>query len=113
MLLGTILKRLESEANAALVLEHLGDLVLLAEVAAMGAVHGETPGEYVSGATRRFAAAASDEDWLVLMTALERTQDPARTMLERMVRWSLASEQADPGACGCSGGRVAHDHSRG
>ena len=36
MLLGTILRKLDTDADAAVVLESLGDLVLLAEVDAMG-----------------------------------------------------------------------------
>ena len=110
MLLGTILRKLDTDADAAVVLESLGDLVLLAEVDAMGSVHGESPGEYASGATRRFAAAASDEDWLALMTALEKTEDPARTTLDRMVRWSLAKDRAPSGGCGCHGGGDGGGH---
>lgn len=113
MLLGTILKQLCAEANAADALEALRDIVLLAEVHEMGEVHGESPGEYASGATRRFAAAASDEDWLALMTAIEKSDDPARTTLDRMVRWSLAKDRAElagpdpdrvPARCSCGAG---------
>ena len=118
MLLGTILKRLEGEADAAEALDALGDIVLLTEIRTMGAVHAESPGEYASGATQRFAAAASDEDWLALMTAIEKSGNPARTVLERMVRWSLARDQAEldgpaaggckTGACSCGGGDAGH-----
>ncbi len=106
MLLGTLLKRLGDEADAAEALDALGDIVLLAEVHAMGALHEETPGEYASGATRRFAARASDEDWLALMTSIENSGDPARTTLERMVRWSLVQDQRelDGPAAGCTAG---------
>ena len=117
MLLGTMLARLDNEADAAKAIEALGDLVLFAEVRAMGAHHDETPGEYVAGAAGRFAARASDEDWLGLMTALERSDTPARAALERIVRWGLARDAAGddsgapPGVCACgskTGGR--HDH---
>jgi hypothetical protein len=92
MLLGTILAKLDDEADAGTALEALEDIVLLTEVCAVGILHNESPGQYASGAARRFAALASDEDWLALMTALERTEDPARTALERMVRWSLVQD---------------------
>ncbi len=92
MLLGTILARLDDEADAGAALEALEDTVLLTEVHAIGTLHGESPGQYASGATRRFAALASNEDWLALMTALECTDDPARTALEQMVRWSLVQD---------------------
>lgn len=106
MLFGTILRRLGGAADAAASLEALGDIVLLTDVRAMGAVHDETVGDYAAGATRRFSADATSEEWLALMTALERSDDPARTMLERMLRWSLARDMAGPAAfgCGCGNG---------
>jgi hypothetical protein len=88
----------------------------------MGARHDEPPGEYVANASRRFAAAAGDEDWLALMTAMERAQDPGRAALERMLRWALARDEAEQAAqsvaakphAGCScggGGGGCHDSS--
>ncbi len=105
MLLGTLLKRLGDEADAAEALDALNDIVLLAEVQAMGELHDETPAEYVCGATRRFAADASSEDWLALMTAIERSDDPARTTLDRMLRWSLKRDTAVPAVSGCGCGK--------
>lgn len=114
---GAMMSALENEGHAAQALAALGDVVLLAEVGAMGELHDETPGEYVVGASRRFAAMAGDEDWLALMNALERADDPARAALEKMVRWSLARDareaeqargEADGGCggahCGCGHG---------
>ncbi len=77
MNLGELMNRLEDEADAGAALEALQDLVLLAQVQAAGAEHDESPGEYVANASRRFAALASDEDWLGIMNAMERTNDPA------------------------------------
>jgi hypothetical protein len=115
MLLGTILKRLGQEADAGEALAAMGDMVLLTEVQAMGELHDETPAEYVCGATRRFAADASSEEWLALMTAVERGADPARATLERMLRWALARDAAEARAgeacghgCGCGHGGAGH-----
>ena len=117
MLLGTILRQLGQEADAAEALAAMGDIVLLAEVQAMGDHHSETPAEYVCGATRRFAADASSEDWLALMTAIERGDDPGRATLERMLRWALARDAAEETAeetegcghgCGCGHGGAGH-----
>ncbi len=115
MLLGTILKRLGNEADAAEALEAMGDIVLLAEVEAMGELHDESPADYVCGATRRFAADAASEDWLALMTAIERSDDPARTTLDTMLRWSLARDAAGPAAtgCGCGCGKGGPGDARG
>jgi len=105
MLFGTLLQRLGDEADAAVALEALGDLALMAEVQAMGALHDESVGEYAAGATRRFAADASSEDWLAMMTAIEGSDDPARTTLDRMLRWSLARDAAGPPVAGCGCGK--------
>jgi hypothetical protein len=108
MTLGAILATLRDEDAAAEALAALGDIVLYAQVQTCGAQHGESPGEYACGAVRRFSNLASSEDWLALMTAIERSDDPARTTLERMVRWSLlqdAKTASDTGAehsCSCS-----------
>jgi hypothetical protein len=108
MQLGALLARLETTGGAQAALEALGDIVLYAKVAAAGERFGEAPGEYVSAAARRFAAEAEDDAWLDLVGAIERSADPPRTALERMVRWALAVD-ADgkiPG-CGCAGAGAA------
>ena len=67
----------------------------------------ETPGEYASGAVRRFASGAGDEDWLALVGVLARSDDPGRSCLVNMVSWSLAHDKVPPAvgehACGCGG----------
>ncbi len=116
MLLGTILKRLGQEADAAEALAAMGDMVLLTEVQAMGELHDENAGRVcLRRATRRFAADASSEEWLALMTAVERGDDPARATLERMLRWALARDAAEARAgrrvghgCGCGHGGAGH-----
>ena len=108
MQLGALLTRLSDENDAAEALDALGDVVLLAQIQEMGAQHGETPGEYVANASRRYAAQAGDEDWLALMTAIERADDPARVVLGKMLRWALASDAAPApatnGGCSCGTG---------
>jgi hypothetical protein len=94
MHLGTIITALQDETNAAATLLALGNIVLLAKVDAARQPFDESIGAYVSGATRRFEKLASDEDWLALMTALERSDNPAATCITRMVSWSLARDSA-------------------
>lgn len=113
MQLGDIVARLNDEATAAEALLGCGDLALLVDVADAAGRFGETPGDYAAGSIRRFANSAADEDWLALMTALERTDDPARTCLVKMVSWSLARDRQPelpgPGAgahaCSCGSGQ--------
>ena len=115
MLLGTMLSAMHDEDVAMATLMELGDIVLTAQVEAARAAHGESVGEYVTGAVRRFALLAQNDDWLGLMTALERTDDPAGACLTRMLSWSIArdarSDEAGGahGACSCGGGGC-HDH---
>jgi hypothetical protein len=109
MQLGTLMDHLEFEDDAAAALEALGDIVLFAEVQAMGERYDERPGEYVANAARRFAAQGSDEDWLNLMTVMERSQDPTHAALEKILRWSLKHDAAEgahqhTGQCSCGGG---------
>lgn len=108
MQLGTLMNHLEFEDDAAAALEALGDIVLFSEVQAMGDRYDECPGAYVANAARRFAAQGSDEDWLNLMTVMERSHDPAQAALERMLRWALKldGEEGDPRShvgCTCGG----------
>jgi len=121
MQLGTLMDHLASEDDAAAALETLGDIVLFAEIQAMGERYDESPGEYVANAAHRFAAVAGDDDWLNLMTVMERSDDPARAALERMLRWSLKRDAAEAehqaghvqtGGCTCGGGAGGcHSHS--
>lgn len=106
MSVGAILKGLQDEDAAAAALLSLGDIVLLAEVEAARLPHAEGVGEYVSGAAQRFAQLASDDDWLRLMTLLEKSQTPAASCLSSMVRWSIARDRAveaapQSGSCSC------------
>ena len=114
MHLGALIGMLEDETNATAALEALNDLVLFAEVKAVGARFDEEPGEYLSSGVRRFASMASDDDWLQLMTLIERSTDPARAALQFMLRWALAQDnlpEVPENGCSCArgvGGR--HDH---
>jgi hypothetical protein len=108
MQLGTLMDHLEFEDDAAAALEALGDIVLFAEIRTMGERYDESPGEYVANAARRFAQLGSDEDWLNLMTVMERSQNPAHAALERILRWSLKHDAAEAtpqhtGQCSCGG----------
>ena len=106
MVLGQVLERLGDEAFAAETLVALEDLNLMVQVEAAGRPFGEDIGEYAAGASRRFAQLASNEDWLALMTALERAGDAGTACLKHMLEWSLRHDAAgasdSPGE-GCGG----------
>ena len=102
MVLGEVLERLGDEAFAAETLVALKDLHLMVQVEAAGRPFGEDIGEYAAGASRRFAQLATDEDWLALMTALERADDAGTACLKHMLEWSLRHD-ADGADEGCGG----------
>ena len=77
MQLGKIIRDFSDEARAGEVLIACGDLVLLARIGEVAGRFDETVGEYATGAVQRFANLASSEDWLALMNAIERADDPA------------------------------------
>ena len=93
MHLGNLIARLENDDAAADALEALGDVVLFARVCVIAQQFDESPGAYVGGAARRFAAVASSEDWLDLVGALSRTSDPARAALAKILAWSIARDE--------------------
>lgn len=95
MLLGALLAEFRDEGQAEAALICLGDLSLTARIDKAREPHGESLGEYVSNATARFARLASDEDWLALMTALERSEAPAATCLSTMLGWALRRDTAE------------------
>ncbi len=81
MMLSHILRAFTEDSAADEALLAMGDLVLIASVEQESAFHGEARGEYVSGAVRRFARMAGDEDWLAVMNTLERSDKPAEDFL--------------------------------
>lgn len=99
MVVGEVLERLCDEAFASELLVELGDLPLMVGVDAAGRRSGESAAVYAAGAVRRFAAFASDEDWLALMAALERTDDPGAACLRQMLAWSLRHDTDCAGDC--------------
>ena len=103
MILGHVLERLGDESFATETLIALEDLALMVEVETVSQNFGETLGQYAAGASRRFAQLASDDDWLALMTALERADDGGTACLKHMLAWSLRQDAAgSTDGCGSS-----------
>lgn len=82
MLLGDILARFDTPSFAEETVLSLGDLALIARMRARAEAAGESLGEFARGAVSRFAAEASDEDWVSLLGALARASDPAAVCLK-------------------------------
>lgn len=111
-MLSTLLGQLRDEGEAEAILVQLDDLVLKAGVDEMRALHGETQGEYAAGAVSRFSSSAKDDDWLSLIPAIQRSDDPARAALAFMLRWAVADDRKEQegGECACGKqGTCGHD----
>lgn len=108
MQLGEIIRDFSDEARASEAMLACKDLALLAGIRTAAENYEETAGEYAAGAVRRFANFAANEDWLGLMNAIERANDPGIDCLIYMIRWSLKEdEDVAPAArqgCTCGGG---------
>lgn len=92
MLLGDLLARFDDETVAAEAVMALGDLPLVAKLRAGAAADGLTLGAYTAAAVRRYAAEAPDDEWLNLMAALGRAQDPGMACMRRALAYVAASE---------------------
>jgi len=82
MMLGDILQRLDDGEAAELVLA-LGDLNLLAALQQRAEAEGLDLAAYARAAVQRYAAGCSDEEWITLMGAIGRADDPGKVLLKR------------------------------
>ena len=106
MLLGQVLQQLGDAGFAAETLVGLDDLPLLDDLETTREQFGESAPDYAIGAVRRFAAFASDDDWLALMGALERSDDPGVACLRNILAWSLRPDREHCADENCKGSCV-------
>lgn len=91
MLLSDIILRFDTPSYAEETILALGGLNLLARMRAEAEVEGETLGAFARNAVQRFAAEASEEDWVTLIGALARTDDPGSVCLKFAFRRAAGS----------------------
>jgi hypothetical protein len=82
-MLGDLLASLTDETTAVETLLQLGDLTLLETARGKAAAEGIELAACVTQTVQRYAATASDEEWITLMGMLNRSQDPGATCLKR------------------------------
>ena len=83
MLLGDLLSRFTDESLAAEAIISLADLGLLTALREQAKEDGLELGTFAALAVQRYAEEASDEEWITLMGAMERSTDPGLTCLKR------------------------------
>lgn len=106
MHLGDMIRQFSDEGLASEALIACNDLVLVARVRTAADRYEETIGDYAAGSVRRFSNLAESEDWLALMTVLERAENTGLDCLGFMVKWSLKQDEspAVPAHAGCTCG---------
>ena len=92
MLLSDVLARFDAPSFAEETVLSLCDLNLLARMRTEAETEGESLGEFARNAVRRFAAQASDEEWVTLIGALARTDDPGSVCLTFALKRAVAHE---------------------
>jgi hypothetical protein len=83
MLLGDLLASFEDDGLAAEIALRVGDLATLNRMRQQADANGISVGEYAQSAVRRFADGATDEEWVSLIGAMGRTDDPGAVCLQR------------------------------
>ncbi|MGA9081255.1 MAG: hypothetical protein WB390_02260 [Pseudolabrys sp.] len=83
MMLGDILARLNDEGEAAEIILGVGDLRLLMAMQERAQSEGLDLAAYARAAVQRYAAEASDEEWITLMGLIGRAGDPGTACLKR------------------------------
>lgn len=83
MMLGEILNRLTDDSQATEIILDTGDLPMLAAMRAHAEAVGVDLATFAKDALQRYAAEASDEEWITLMGLMGRTNDPGRICLKR------------------------------
>jgi hypothetical protein len=89
MMLGDILAGLDDETKAIEAILRLDDLQLLAGMRAQAEAECIDLASYAREVVQRYAAQASDEEWITLMGLIGRSADPARTCLRRAFQIAL------------------------
>lgn len=83
MLLGDLLARFDDESLATETILRLGDHCLLAALRERADADGLELGTLAAYAVERYTAEAIDEEWVTLMGALGRSEEPGLTCLKR------------------------------
>jgi hypothetical protein len=93
MLLGDLIARFTDATVAEEAILGLGDLTLLAQLQARAEASGLDLGTYAAAAVSRYAAEASDEQWITLMGAMGHAQrDPGAVYLKRALAYAARDD---------------------
>lgn len=97
MLFGDLIAQLSNECAAEEALLRLCDLPLLAELRTQAEANGLDLGAYTAAAVNRYASGAPDEEWITLIGAMSRAQDPGKLYLERALVYAGKCHERESG----------------
>lgn len=89
MMLGDLVAHMADGTAVEEVLLSVADLALLAELRAHAEASGLELGAYAAAAATRYASEASEEEWVTLIGAMARTQDPGAIYLKRAFAYAI------------------------
>jgi hypothetical protein len=95
MLLGDLIATLDDESVAMEALMELDDLALVRRASKAAREGALDLGSFVSIAVRRYLNQAPPDEWTSLMSAMERSDNPAFALLQRALASALGHERHD------------------
>jgi hypothetical protein len=93
MTLGDVLARLDDDGATAEFLLGIGGLTLLASTRERANESGTDLASYVRAVVQRYAASASDEEWLTVMGIIGRAPDPGLAYVRRAIEFASRGER--------------------
>jgi hypothetical protein len=88
VLLGDLIARCSDETVAEEIVMSMGDLAMLATLRDQSEMSGTGIGACMAAAARRYAAEASNEEWITLIGLMGKTTDPGAVFLKRALAYS-------------------------
>ena len=89
MILGDIIDRLQDDSEATELILNAGSLPLVTAMQRQAQAEGVGLADYAKAAVQRYAASASDEEWITLMGLIGRSPDPGSVCLRRAFEFAL------------------------
>jgi hypothetical protein len=90
MLLGDLMARVQEPSFATEALLALDDITLVARINTEAAHEGLQPGEFIGQSIASFVSGATDEEWLGMIGALSRAENPGQAFLHRVLSKAVA-----------------------
>ena len=98
MMLGDMLRRLNDDSEATEIILGVGDLPLMVAAQQRAKAEGLELVAFLREAVQRYAAEASDEEWITLMGTIGRAADPGLACVKRALESAL--REGNPSALG-------------